>query len=163
VLLDVTRRKEEQERLRQSEAQLRSLVEGLPGIPWIEVVEGEPGSGRVVFMGPQVEKVLGYTADELLAEPDHFERMVHPDDLERMRAMSALHDRTEEPWRVEYRTVTRDGRTLWLRSEGLASRDERGRLVWHGVTFDVTDQKPDIQKPDITVTMPQIESADARE
>ena len=51
VLLDVTRRKEEQERLRQSEAQLRSLVEGLPGIPWIEIAEGEPGRGRLVYIG----------------------------------------------------------------------------------------------------------------
>ena len=103
-----------------------------------------------MFIGPQAEQILGYTEDELLAEPGHFERMVHPDDRERIIALSAEHDRTGEPWWAEYRSLTRDGRELWLRSEGLASRDEQDRLVWRGVTFDVTDQKPQpIRMPDV--------------
>ncbi len=158
ALIDITERKLEEERLRRSEAQLRSLVQRMPGIPWIEVVEGEPGSGRATFFGPQVEEVVGYTADELLAEPGHFERMVHPDDRERLLALSARHDRTEEPWSEEYRAITRDGRIRWLRSEGLASHDEQGRLVWHGVTFDITDQRSDL-----TVTLPEVDQADVKE
>jgi hypothetical protein len=117
----------------------------------MEIVDGEPGSGRIVFLGPQVEAILGYTPDELLAEAGHFERMVHPDDRERIMALSKEHDRTGEPWWAEYRGLTRDGRELWLRSEGLASRDERGRLVWRGVTFDVTDRQvqPIVRMPDV--------------
>lgn len=138
MMLDVTRQKEEQERLRQSEAQLRSLVEGLPGIPWIEIADGEPGRGRIVYIGEQVEEILGYTAEELLAEPNHFERLVHPADRDRLNALSAHHDLSEEPWRTQHRVQTRDGRIRWLWSEGVASRDEQGRLVWTGISFDVT-------------------------
>jgi PAS domain S-box-containing protein len=151
ALLDITDRKMEEERIRESERRLRSFVDGVPGIPWMEIVDGEPGTGRIVFLGPQVEAILGYTPEELLAEPGHVERMVHPDDRERMKALSAEHDRTGEPWWAEYRSLTRDGRELWLRSQGLASRDEQGRLVWRGVTYDVTDQRsgPRVRMPDV--------------
>ena len=138
VLLDVTRQKEEEERLRQSETQLRTLVESLPGMPWIEIADEEPGRGRLVYLGDQVEEILGYTAEELLAEPAHFERLVHPADRDRINALAAHHDVTGEPWRTQYRAQTRDGRIRWLWSEGAASRDDQGRLVWTGISFDVT-------------------------
>lgn len=37
--------------------------------------------------------------------------------------------------------IARDGRTVWFRSLGIASRGERGSVVWHGVVFDVTATK----------------------
>jgi PAS domain S-box-containing protein len=157
VLLDVTRQKEEQERLHRSEAQLRSLVEGLPGIPWIEIVEGEPGRWRLAYIGDRVEEVLGYTAEELLAEPGHFERLVHPGDRDRINAMSVHHDLTEEPWRAQYRARTRDGQIRWLWSEGVPSRDEQGRLVWTGITFDVTA----MHATDDTTTVPEAVELDS--
>ena len=68
ALIDVTASTIERDRLEAERAQLRSLVDGLPGFLWTEVVEGEPGSGRLTFVGPQVEEILGYTAEELLSD-----------------------------------------------------------------------------------------------
>ena len=42
ALLDITDRKAEEERVRASEERLRSFIEGVPGIPWMEVVDGRP-------------------------------------------------------------------------------------------------------------------------
>jgi PAS domain S-box-containing protein len=159
VLLDVTARKQgaSEERAAAQLAQLRSLVEGLPGFPWIEVVEGEPGSGRLAFIGPQVETILGYTPDEL-SGPRYLERIVHPDDRERHKGLSARHDRTGEPWSLDYRAITRDGQTRWLRTRGRASRDDRGRLTWYGVTYDVTREITAA-----TVVLPEIAPVDRQE
>ena len=84
VVLDITDRKEEEERLRRSEARLRALVENLPVIPWTEVDDPQTGRTRITFIGPQVTEAYGYTPEELRAEPNHFERMLHPDDRERV-------------------------------------------------------------------------------
>lgn len=149
ALIDVTASTIERDRLEVERAQLRTLVDGLPGFLWTEVVEGEPGSGRLAFIGPQVQAILGYSPQEVLAEPRYIARVVHPDDAKQHQELSAQHDRTGEPWSIEYRAIARDGQTRWLRSRGRASRDENGRLVWNGITFDITEERT--IEEDITV------------
>ena len=158
VQVDLTEHMEGDERASAQLGQLRSLVEGVPAMPWIEVVEGEPGTGRLVFVGPQVETILGYTPEELMSEPRYLGRVVHPDDLTRLQELSARHDRTGEPWSRDYRAITRDGQVRWLRSRARASRDDRGRLTWYGITHDVTQTIGDT-----TIVLPEVTPVDRRE
>ncbi|HVF07559.1 MAG TPA: PAS domain-containing protein, partial [Actinomycetota bacterium] len=137
VLIDVTEDAELHAALEASEATFRSLVETMPAVPWVEAVDRESGSSRFTLIGPQVEELLGYTADELLAEPDHVTRLVHPEDRERVLAASDRSDRTGEPWNELYRVVHRDGSVRWILSAARTASDE-GRTTWHGVTVDVT-------------------------
>jgi PAS domain S-box-containing protein len=143
AIVDVTPEMTEVERARRSEETLRTFVDGIPGAPWIEVQEGGPGTGRIVFLGPQVEELLGFSADELIAEAGHSLRIVHPDDRERVTATWRRHERTGEPYNVGYRALHRDGRAIRVREVALSGRDERGRLVWYGVTYAVTPQVVD--------------------
>src|SRR5204862_2319821 len=76
IMLDITERNEEEARLREAEERYRGVVEGVPGIPWTEVVDPD-GRARLTFVGPQSESILGYRPKELTEEPDHFRRMVH--------------------------------------------------------------------------------------
>jgi len=141
VLFDITREKDEQDRLRRSLATLSTFVGGMPGIPWTKVVDGKAGQRRFDFVGPQVEQVLGYTPEQLTAEAETFRRMLHPADRARVLADAAERDRSGEPWVHEFRAIARDGRVVWLRTLANVSRDERGRLVRHGIWFDVTAEK----------------------
>jgi PAS domain S-box-containing protein len=140
AIVDVTAEMAQVDRARRSEETLRTFVDGIPGIPWLELVDGEPGTRQLVFIGEQVREALGYTPEELIAEPGHALRMIHPADRGRIEALFAHHDRTLEPFWAEYRVMRRDGRVIWLRSQGLASRDDRGRLLWHGVSYDVSTE-----------------------
>jgi PAS domain S-box-containing protein len=157
AIIDVTKELEEQERLRSSSASLRSFVDSIPGIPWMQVVTNGPGTGRTVYVGPQVERILGYTEEELLTEPGHFMRMIHPEDRARIQEHSRRHDRTGEPWSEEYRMIARDGHVVWFRSEGIASRSDDGKLVWHGIAFDVTSLKErgNVRLPDVSAVEPE--------
>ena len=141
VLLDITERREAEERLRETEERYRALVEGIPAMPWTEVVDAE-GRSQMTYFGPQVAEVLGYTPEELIGEVDHFRRLVHPDDLERALAAAATCDETGEPWDLVFRAIARDGRVVWLHSVGVVTAREAGRTVWQGVTLDVTSQFP---------------------
>ncbi len=116
-MMDVTYRKEREVRVDEEAAQLRSLVESMPGVAWTYAVD-DPTDWRPIYIAPQVEQLLGYTAAELMAEPRFFQRLVHPDDLEGNLALAARSIRRGEPWLAEFRVMTRDGRLLWLRSRG---------------------------------------------
>ena len=80
VILDIDDRKREEERLRRSAEQALGVLDGMPALPWTEVIDPLTGASRYEFMGVQSSEILGYTPEELIAEPRHFERMLHPDD-----------------------------------------------------------------------------------
>ena len=142
VVLDITERKEEEDRLRRSEARLRGLVENLPVIPWTEVDHPQTGRARITFIGPQVTEAYGYTPEELRAEPNHFERMIHPQDRERVMRFARQAMRTGEPWEDHYRMVARDGTIRHVHCIArLVSSGPDGPQVWHGVTVVLPDRE----------------------
>ncbi len=126
--------------LREREAQYRTLVEQLPAVVYLDDISIE---GRSIYVSPQIEKILGFTADEWQEKsPDLWKTLIHPDDLERCYAgfMRCYHD--GQPFDAEYRIYASDGRMLWIRDQAVMLRDENGkpRLI-HGVMYDITESK----------------------
>jgi PAS domain S-box-containing protein len=140
VLVDVTDRQDASLRVRDDLASASSLLEGMPGVPWTELVDPETGWRRFTYIGPQARTMFGYEPEELIAEPGHFERMLHPDDRDRVLVASRRTDLTGEPWVDEFRVVLRDGSTRWFHGTGRRVSAEGVKpAVWQGVTIDVTD------------------------
>jgi len=51
-------------------------------------------------------------------------------------------DRTGDPWHMEYRALTKDGRVLWVRDHAVLIRGEHGEPdYWQGYYIDITEQK----------------------
>jgi len=140
VLLDISERKEAEERVRTEGTNLRALIEHLPGVAWTYAVD-DPGDWQPIFIAPQVEALLGHTPDELVAETRLFVELIHPGDRDRVLALGERSVRRNEPWRAEYRIVARDGRVRWIRSIGNPGRDDEGRSVIHGLWLDVTSER----------------------
>src|ERR687896_2063262 len=93
-------------------------------------------------MSPQYEDVLGYPPEKEVLEEDHWLRVLHPDDRERVLGEEQRTDETGEPYRIEYRQIARGGRVVWVRDEATLVRDEEGNsLYWLGVQYDITEQK----------------------
>jgi len=117
----------------------RRLVELLPVI----VYSSEIGEhGRWHYVSPQVEEILGYTAEEFKADTGLWAELLHPDDRERALANESenyVGDRNTRP--VEYRMRTRGGETVWMLDEAVLEADENGVPVWHGVLYDITERK----------------------
>jgi diguanylate cyclase (GGDEF)-like protein/PAS domain S-box-containing protein len=117
----------------------RRLVEQLPVI----VYSSEIGEhGRWHYVSPQVEEILGYTAEEFKSDTGLWARLLHPDDRERALANESenyVGDRNTRP--VEYRMTTREGAIVWMLDEAVLEADEQGVPVWHGVLYDITERK----------------------
>ena len=136
---DVTERRRTEERLGEAEEKYRTLVERIPAIIYVQ----EPNDpNRTTYVSPQYEATLGYLLEQDLGDPNHWVRIMHPEDRERVLAEDRRTDETGEPFKVEYRLLARDGRVVWIRDEATLVRDEEGRpLYWLGIQLDVTDQK----------------------
>jgi diguanylate cyclase (GGDEF)-like protein/PAS domain S-box-containing protein len=117
----------------------RRLVERLPVIVYTSEL-GEQGRWR--YVSPQVEEILGYSAEEFKRDPGLWARLLHPDDRERALASETedfLGDRNTSP--VEYRMVTAAGEVVWMLDEAVLEADEKGVPVWHGVLYDISERK----------------------
>jgi diguanylate cyclase (GGDEF)-like protein/PAS domain S-box-containing protein len=119
--------------------QYRSIVEHIPAITYVDALQD---SAPTLFISPQVERVLGYTVQEWLADADLWPRVIHPDDRERAVAENSRHNETGEPFSLDYRMFAKDGRIVWVHDEASIVRDEHGVARYsHGVMLDVSDRK----------------------
>jgi PAS domain S-box-containing protein len=141
-IIDVTPSRRAEQDLREAEAQYRSLVEKMPAVTFLERPGADPTQAHLTYVSPQVEHILGRSAEDLIGDPGHFGRMVHPDDREAVLAANARAEATGNPFDAEYRLVRDDGSVVWLHSRATLVRDEEGRpMFWHGVALDVTAQR----------------------
>lgn len=94
-----------------AEHRFRSLVEDLDAIVW----EADERRETFSFVSRSAEKILMYPAARWLSEPGFLASIVHPEDRE--RALSLLDHSTASgsDHRGEYRLLTGDGRTIWVR------------------------------------------------
>jgi diguanylate cyclase (GGDEF)-like protein/PAS domain S-box-containing protein len=143
LVYDVTEAVQVEERLRETEAGYRTLVERVPPTIYIQRPrEGQTAAYDTTFMSPRVEEILGYPPGRFLEDPHFWDNVIHPDDRERVLAEDERTDRTGEPFSMEYRVVDERGRTVWIRDEATLVRDDAGESIyWFGTLTDVTERK----------------------
>jgi PAS domain S-box-containing protein len=143
LMVEITKTKHLEAQRREAESRFRRVVERLPAIVYIEAVEGpDDRPGRMLYVSPQVKDLLGFAAEEWIADPRAWARQFHPDDLERIRAEYDRIAETGEPFAADYRLVHRDGSEVPFHDEAVLVRDESGTpLFWQGIMYDVSRQR----------------------
>jgi PAS domain S-box-containing protein len=127
------------EQLGEAEAKYRSLATQLPLVTYVYPLGARVGA---LFVSPQVDALLGYSAEDWLAEPALFERLLHPDDRERVLTEIAAASELGQPLRAEYRLLARDGRVVWVRDEAAIVRDAGGRALYvQGYLLDIGERR----------------------
>jgi diguanylate cyclase (GGDEF)-like protein/PAS domain S-box-containing protein len=139
VLLDVTELMTTQAELHRAQTKYRALVEQIPAIVYIDVADEDMST---TYVSPQIEEILGYTAQEYIDDPQLWEKMLHPDDRENAKATYLRGRATGGAFVFEYRLVAKNGRTVWFRDSAIVLSDERGNPEYiQGVMLDITDRK----------------------
>jgi diguanylate cyclase (GGDEF)-like protein/PAS domain S-box-containing protein len=138
---DISERKRLESELRSAEERYRLLVERVPAVVYVAA----PGAdGRWPYVSPQIEEMLGFTAQEWLAEPGLWFRQVHPDDQEIALGEEErilLGGTGGGIFSATYRLRHRNGATVWVRDDAIMLRDHEGRATFHGVLVAVTREK----------------------
>ncbi|MEI9431988.1 PAS domain-containing sensor histidine kinase [Mesorhizobium sp. Cs1299R1N3] len=116
-------------------------IANIPGLGWA----AHP-NGRLRFFNPAALAYVGVTADEMrrMMDADDYSwaQFIHPDDFEASIARWRHSMSTGEPLNDERRVRRFDGTYRWFRDIGVASRDDRGRIIgWNGQIEDIDDQR----------------------
>jgi len=90
--------------------------------------------------------VLGYTVDELHADPALWVSRIHPDDLDRVlsfaNSLASLPTTTVMPVTYDYRFRRKDGQYIWLQDSQRVLFDAQGRPTeLYGQSLDITARK----------------------
>jgi PAS domain S-box-containing protein len=137
VQRDITRRKQAETALRQSQEQLNGILNSLQEVVWSTCAQ----THQLLFISPAVEKIYGRSAAEFMANTQLWFEMIHPDDRSAISAdftqvfVGGKHD-------VEYRIVRPDGEIRWIHDRGCLIYDAAGQPIrLDGIATDITDRK----------------------
>jgi PAS domain S-box-containing protein len=123
--------------LQKSEEKFRRILTNQPDVAWT----GDQ-NGRIVYISPKIERLVGYSSRELCAGGLQFVlSRVHADDFSHFQqATDALFsDRT--PFDVEFRLQHKDGSWVWLSHRVVGTWEEDGIVFADGVIADVSSRK----------------------
>jgi diguanylate cyclase (GGDEF)-like protein/PAS domain S-box-containing protein len=126
--------------LQRIESTYGPLAEGVPSVAYVY----EPGvNGQCLYISPSIERVLGYPQDVWIEDGGLWDRLLHPEDADRVISNELDCAKSGEALVQEYRISRADGRFVWIRDEMTVVRgdgDEQAPLFF-GVFLDVSDRK----------------------
>ncbi len=123
-----------QRNLRESEEQYRLLVATIPEVVW-----RSDANGNVLFVSPQVEKLLGYSAEEFRQHGDSlWFDSVHEEDKERVGLAFQSLIKQGNSYDIECRARRRNGEWFWAHDRAVATVDSNGSRVATGLISDIT-------------------------
>jgi len=137
TLVDITRQKLLESRLREHEHQYRSLVESTSAI----LFTADPRNFRFTFVSPEAEKLLGYPLRQWLEEPNFWTSHMHPEDRVWAPKYCIGATRKKRDHCCDYRMLAADGDEVWLHNcVSVVMEEERGESLV-GVMVDISEQK----------------------
>jgi PAS domain S-box-containing protein len=133
---DITEQKKAEEALAQSEEKFRNLVES--SSDWIWEVDAD---GKYTYCSPQVEKILGYTPQEIIGKTPA--DLMPPPEAERVRKQFHALCTAAKPFvALENINLHKDGRPVILETSAVPVLSPEGLFLgYRGVDRDITKRK----------------------
>ena len=155
VLRNITRRKQAESALRESEERFQQMAANIQEIFWMV----DAKDLKALYVNPAYETITGRSCESLEEDPKSYEEVIHPED--RVRVLfrlgeSVLTGQLDE----EFRIIKPDGAIRWVWVRGFPVRDSAGvvrRLV--GTAQDISARKS--AEEEIARNLDRAESAGA--
>jgi PAS domain S-box-containing protein len=138
TIIDVTERKQAEDKIRQSEAYLAEAQRLSHTGSWA----WSPPPGDIRYWSEECFRVQGFDPKEGLPSYEEFFKTIHPDDHARITEVIETAVREREDFEFDYRIVHPGGEIRDARSVGHPVFDPSGDLIEYvGTIIDVTDRR----------------------
>ena len=140
VANEITERKRAEAALRDSERRYQTITANVPGVVYQKVLHPD-GSIGFPYVSEGLRETHGCDPEAVMNEPDVWVDFTHPEDAAGLRQSNLDSIERMEDWNHEYRIVTSDGATKWMRGHSRIRLEPDGDIVWDGVVLDITERK----------------------
>jgi PAS domain S-box-containing protein len=133
---DITESKLAEEKLRQSELNLRQMTETIPEMLWSATPDG-----AIDYCNARVLDYAGLSGGEIMGSG--WTTLLHPDDVDQASRDWMSSVTTGAPYQIEVRALRASDRTYrWCVMSALPLLDQQGRILkWYGTVVDMHDWK----------------------
>lgn len=115
------------------------LLQALPLISYVVHIDAV---GKMLYVSPQLESILGYNPEEWTSYSSAWYSRVHPNDLERVRETIAEHNARGIPLAgLEYRILDIHEESRWFKDVQNLVRGLDGELYAIGLLLEISDTK----------------------
>jgi PAS domain S-box-containing protein len=134
--VEIEDRKRAEEKLQQSETELRQLIDVIPQQVFVFDSNWSP-----LFANRREREYTGLTLQEMKSK-DAVARIFHPEDLKKLEVFRERMLSEGAPFEMEARIRGKDGQYRWFLIRDNPLRDEQGRVLrWYGTRTDIEDRK----------------------
>ncbi len=120
-------------------SRLTKLAENVPGM--VYQFQLNPDQSIIFpYVGPAVETLLGFSANQLAIKGDLVFKKVHPEDYTFLRDSIMQSAQQLTQWQFKFRLAANGSDYRWLAGQSTPEKQDNGAIVWHGYIQDVTEE-----------------------
>lgn len=140
ILRDITESRLLEEKLKEKERQLSSMVSNLPGFIYRCL---DDDNWTMIYISGQCKEITGYEPDDLIHNRIRsFKDIIKQEYHKELRLKEGKVSGNKAFFRHEYEIVTATGETKWVYERGVGVHDKAGRLLFlEGYIEDITERK----------------------
>lgn len=114
----------------------KTLLESTKAIPW----KIDWNTMKFVYIGPQIQDLLGWSPSSWVSVDDWVERM-HPEDRETVFNFCVSQSQSGTDHEADYRALKKDGGYVWIRDVVHVVRKDGAVDSLIGFMFDISERK----------------------
>ncbi|WP_017293757.1 PAS domain S-box protein [Geminocystis herdmanii] len=139
IATDITENQLTKIALAQSEAQLKNMIENLPGVAYQCLNDEEY---TTIFISDEIERLTGYKTQDFIDNNISLQRIIRKDYQETIRENVNECLQEKRNFEIQYPMITVNHETIWVYEKGKGIFDREGNLKYiEGLIFDITNQK----------------------